>query len=332
MVDLKTMALSQVGIGKDNPETLSFKTYRNYAVTIANIITKEYGSDSLQNLRFTLQNNISGKLQRKPNIDIEHIKQLLMNSWHTELNFLLPTKIDEEFTRYSLHWAPVQAYYAIYLSLRGLFESCKDISNNTHRSTLVKVSDWITKRSLFPYPWSCFCTGMSDLKNVKFHCFKGDIPKVSPLSIPTLSDLEGHYAMFLKTTRDRQFDKKKENAKHIKTKSGKPKKSFSVQDKTRLDQELTPTTLFDGMYRLRIKSNYEEAETYYLHDLATADTIEFYNALNKIIFTTLFISEYMIIEYLSFIEFERFYNEFDNKITSLALKSEGIFKRMPFYR
>jgi len=327
MVKIDEISWEDVEVGKDSPETLSFKTYKNYLITLSSLIEINYDENPLIKLKILMEKKLSKGIERKKGVNLEKIRSLLINSWHTELNFLLPMKIGGDFTRYSIHWAPVQAYYSIYLSLRALMESCNNPISNTHRATLSAISNWIIERDVIPYPWSCSCTNM---ENPKYGGFKEKIEYVNPLCIPNSTNLEHSYAMFLRTTRKIKFEKRKSEIK-LKTKRDKIKKRFTKQDKKKIEAGLHATTFFDCFYRLRTKSNYEEAETYVLSDLVKIDLDNFYYSLKKILTSTLFILESIIAKYLGLDEFNKMIDDFTKKIAREDLKEEGIFERKQYF-
>ena len=266
---VKQEDLKLIEIGKDDDNILSFKTYKTYINCLGSLIKNKYGDKFIEEFKAKLPplNDIS----RNNDIDNEKIKSLLMNSWHTELNFLLPTTINTGLTKYSFHWAPVQAYYSLYLGMRAVFESSNINIKNTHEPTLRTISNWIVDRKVFPYPLNCYCLGIRDLKNIRFIGFETEVTdekvkEITALSMPPDDELELCFAKFLKTTREKQFQNRKEKC-GLKNKSGKNLKRFTVKDKTTIEKKLHKTTLFDCLYRLRIKSNYEEAETYILSEM-----------------------------------------------------------------
>lgn len=293
---------------------MSFKTYKNYLVAISGL-TKD-----LKNLKGDMD-EICQNLKRKKGTDLKKIRNLLINCWHTELNFLLPKKIGGDFIKYSMHWAPVQVYYSVYLSLRALMESRNDQAGNNHTSILSTVSNWIVERKLFPYPWKCY------FNQIKGHVgFEKKIENTHNLSNPTPEEFENLYAKFLKTTRDRNLEKRKSESK-IKTKQNKLKKRYTKQDKEEIEKKLHSTTLFDCLYKLRIKSNYEEVGTYALSDVRREDVLVFYRSFEKILRGTLYVLESMITKYIGPDEIKKIISDFKEKISKKDLKTEGIFNR-----
>ena len=83
---VKQEDLKLIEIGKDDDNILSFKTYKTYINCLGSLIKNKYGDKFIEQFKAKLPplNDIS----RNNDIDNEKIKSLLMNSWHTELNFL----------------------------------------------------------------------------------------------------------------------------------------------------------------------------------------------------------------------------------------------------
>ncbi len=329
MVEYKNLMEVIIGNITDDDETISFKTYKNYLISLSRLIKKEFGEeDYLKNIFIEINKNL--KIDRKNNPNIEKIKGLLFNCWHTELNFLLPTTIGPSFMKYSVHWSPIQVYYSIYLSIRSLFESSNSGINSNHAQTLRTISDWIVKRNLFPYPWNCYCGGLEELKNLKFHGFREKVSEVSMLAYPSDETIESCFAKFLKTTRERQFKLKREGTEDIITKKGERKKSWTSEDKKLVEKRISYTTIFDCIYRLRIKSNYENVDAYILSNMSDEDSIEFYESLKIILESTLLVLESFILKHFGKKEIGSVIEEFATKINSSELRKKGIFIRKKF--
>jgi hypothetical protein len=218
--------------------------------------------------------------------------------------------------------------------MRAVFESSNTHIKNTHEPTLNTISNWVINRKIFPYPLNCYCFGIRDLKNIQFIGFETEVTdekvkEITALSMPLDEELELCFAKFLKTTREKQFQDKKEKS-GLKNKSGKELKRFSVKDKTEVEKKMHKTTLFDCLYRLRIKSNYEEAETYILSEMSEEDANGLYESLKSILNISLFSFEYIIINYIGKEEFMKIYEEFSKKIKKDELKKDSIFSRIGY--
>lgn len=92
----------------------------------------------------------------------------------------------------------------------------------------------------------------------------------------------------LKTTRDRQIDgKKKAWAKNLLTRTGARRRRLTGTQLQALASGLSPTTLFDLLYRLRIRSNYDEADAFVSGAVTSLDASAFHAALCDIVAATL---------------------------------------------
>ena len=117
--------------------------------------------------------------------------------------------------------------------------------------------------------------------------------------------------MLLRTTRQRQFEKKlKESGKQFRTKRGKPRKRFSPIHKAQVLGGLRPTTVFDFLYRLRVRSNYEDADAFILGTMSQTDAEEFNRGLCALTSTTLFLLELHITARIGGRYFSQFMDEF----------------------
>jgi len=184
---------------------------------------------------------------------------------------------------------------------------------NTHTNTLQQVSECISKRDLFPLPWNGFCSGLPELKNLSYGNFQAENKSISNLSTPSKEDFWSWYALWFKTTRERKFESRKEEVlkgRVFKRADNKPRKNLSLECKKKVDQGLHATTFFDGLYRLRIRSNYEDADAFILGTMSQKDAISFHDSLVIILQSTLFVLEKIISRYVSNKNFASIVDEF----------------------
>lgn len=326
-----------ITIPDDEEEIKSFRTYNNYLLSLRQFVEDQYGSmpSALSKLKIACeQKSTFSRIQTNKTADLEKIKKLLFNSWHTEIVFSIPRKVNGDLVRYSNHWAPIQAYYSIFLSLRAFFESMGINCPNTHTNTLQQVSECIIKRDLFPLPWNGYCSGLPELKNLSYGNFQEENKSISNLSTPSKEDFWSWYALWLKTTRERKFESRKEEVlkgRVFRRADNKPRKNLSLECKKKVDQGLHATTFFDGLYRLRIRSNYEDADAFILGTMSQKDAISFHDSLVIILQSTLFVIEKYIARYLSNQKFSEILNDFTKNIKEDLVK-ETIGLRKDYIR
>ena len=97
--------------------------------------------------------------------------------------------------------------------------------------------------------------------------FGGLVPSgdsVHVLSSPDPWTSDDRLAMFLRTTRRKELDRRFAQERQRKVKPGRTRRNLSTADKERFAKSMAPTTLFDVLWRVRKKANYEDADTFVL--------------------------------------------------------------------
>jgi hypothetical protein len=297
-------------------EFFPFETYKNYLQSLSVYIKMHFGAapncfDKLKTK--CIQRGIFSGVQTTtlPAGTLEKIKKLLFNAWNTELVLALPASISAEFIKFANHWSPVQAYYALYLALQAYFRSIgMQAPPRDHAASLNTISAQIC---VFPPFWNVCCSGEPTLKGAQYpNIPSGVVVKdISPLTTPAPQEFWDWYGMLLRTTRKRQFEKKlRDSGRQFKTKGGRPRKRFTAQQKRQVLAALRPTTVFDFLYRLRIRSNYEDADAFILGTMSQTDAREFNEALQAVTASTLFLIELHIARRLGAHGMESIIDEF----------------------
>lgn len=286
----------------------SFATYRNYLLSFALFIENSYGIDEslFRSLKRDLEQRSGFKRIEKKDLDgnrIKVIQKLLFNAWNTDYLISFPES-ETDLKKYSNHWLPVQLYYSLYLKILSFLHSMNrsDIPGD-HTSTLKTISNIIVNRNIFPGLWNIYCYGCVQLKKHDY----GNLPDnvsisdVHNLSNPRKSNPWNWYAKWLKTTRQRDFDRKAEKWKKEKknrTKKGKKRKRLNREHKIEIDSRIHETTFFDCIYRLRVRSNYQDADAYLFGSSSEKGSEEYYDSLLLIGEATSFILEFITRNYI----------------------------------
>lgn len=255
---------------------------------------------------------------------IEEIKKLLWNSWSTEYAYKIGEKIDNnDYYKFSLHWNFPQAYYSVYLSMTAFHET-QGIANDQHEKS-IKIFGNSVKDEHYPKALSFYCSGLhKSFKYSGFNSFKKFSKDFSPLrKIDSLEDAEIQLATFLKTTREKNANDKRDrlkkaNDKRFLNKKKKFRKSFSKSHWDLIYQTIPETSVFNLLYRLRIKANYRDIESFVNADI---DFKEFHTCLGDLIFYLNFVHEAYILKAIGVTEYEKILNEFPNHLNkSTAIK------------
>jgi len=251
------------------------------------------------------------RLQRNPDVDRSTVSKYLRNSWATEMQLRSPAA-NPEMLGVANHWATVQLYYAIYLSLRALFVAAGRNIGPTHRAALRTIAADVKDRSrLFPLPWRVCCTGNTKAPGHRFLCLPdhAQLRELSNLTAVGKDDFWSSYTMLLRTTRNRQIDTLADEWKQQ-----NKKKRLKAGGRAEIDGTLPPTTIFDFLYRLRIRSNYSDADSFLQTMEDSESARRFNNSLLRICWCTSLVLENLTSLYLGRRAFGQLVAEYCNRI------------------
>lgn len=287
-------------------EEATFRTYLNYLGAWTRYIEEEYPEKSdlvkaVVNLRGVQ------RIKRNKDFDSEKLSKLLRNAWLTEIQHHV-SEGDAEFMRYSNHWTPVQAYYAVFLELSALFVASNSDIKRYHTAILHTIGSFAHDRNIFVRPWPLCVEGYS--KNLRYLNFPHQPAKISSLSSGHRVAPLDSIAMLLRTTREKQLKRKRDEW----LQSNPNRKKLSPAQRQKWAKDLPPTTLFDAFYRLRIRSNYEDADAFLMGTEDVYDAEEFAKALKQIVFNTLLSLEPLIIRYVGMPTFESVMKSFSQRV------------------
>ncbi len=178
-------------------------------------------------------------------------------------------------------WLPVQAYYAIHgLGLAAMLSLGQDMPKD-HRTFRAAFSD-ITEK-FFPDPFKAKCCGGPNDQQFVFLNLNATIKKVklqSNLSNPKYADTECLLGKCLSTTRKRLLETLFNKERYNKVRRGKTRRNISKKAKQNIADNLHGTSVVDFLYRMRIRSNYEEPDIYlYASDQQTDEAVKHYSDL-----------------------------------------------------
>lgn len=209
-----------------------------------------------------------------PSFDPKKCRQLFWNSWSTEHAFLFPKRLaNHEYYKYSLQWGFPQAYYSVYLNMIAFRETQEPTSDNHEKA--IKVFGNSVKDGHYPKAICFYATGLyeefayhnlSEFNN-SFKDFNG------VAAVGDLKQAHQQMANFLKSTRERNAKDKRDrlerdNSREFLSKSGHFLKVFRKKHWDRIYGKIPVTTILNILYRLRIKANYRDIETFLNADIA----------------------------------------------------------------
>lgn len=255
---------------------------------------------------------------KNPEFNIKKVKNLLWNSWSTEYAYRIGEKIDNsEYYKFSLHWNFPQAYYSAYLAMTAFHET-QGIANEQHEKSIKLFGNSI-KDNHYPRAISFYSSGLKDdFQYNGLPTFK-DFPKdnSSLTKIDCLEDAELQLATFLKTTRKQNATDKRERFKKQKDKrflNGKNefRKAFSKKHWDIIYGTIPVTSVFNLLYRLRIKANYRDIESFINADI---DFKSFHSSLGELIDYLNFVHEAYIAKAIGNEAYEKILADFPSHLT-----------------
>lgn len=254
---------------------------------------------------------------RNENFNLDTIRKLLWNSWSTEFAFNLGNQVNsDDYYKFALHWNFPQAYYSVYLTMTAFHET-QGIANEQHEKS-IKLFGNSVKDNHYPVALGFHATGLYEAFQFKgLSTFKKFPKDCSGLSrIDSLDEAQTQITMFLKSTRIKNAEHKREKLAEAKDKKflnnkGEFRKKFSKEHWDIVYQTIPVTTLLNLMYRLRIKANYHDVETFINADI---DFKTFHLCLGNIINYLNFIHEAYIVKAMGSALYEDILFKFPNHL------------------
>lgn len=228
-------------------EELKFGIYERYIENFSEYIRNTY-KDSYELSKSVI--SVSKEKEVRENLDLSHIKRYLFISWNTEFlcsyNDINP---DIEIVRISNQWKPIQSYYVVYTIAKSFLHLIGKQTDH-HSACQKRISEYMSTTLKGIVPWSLAFIGyegnkktISTLEPVNF---PSSIHIPNPLKEMALSPIDS-IACCLRAEHRHRI---KEGYKDVRPKIFK----------YRYDPGFT--SLFHFLYRLRVKSNYRDAEIF----------------------------------------------------------------------
>lgn len=239
------------------------------------------------------------KLNNKK-FDVKKCESLLLNSWSTEYAFSIQSSVDNnQYYEFALHWLFPQAYYTIYLALTAFHET-QGLANEQHEKS-IKIFGNSIKDGHYPKAISFYARGTyknTSIENLRYQ--KSDFNGLT--NIRTMQDATNQICSFLKSTREQNAKNKRERGEknfskdpRFQNQKGQLIKRFTQKHWDLIYKTIPETTLLNLIYRLRIKANYHDIQTFINADI---DFEKFHKYLGEIIDYMNFVHEAYILKVL----------------------------------
>ncbi len=233
---------------RSTDEEKEFLTFFNYALALQLLFTAKIKSSS--SLVRTLITNLPAPTQQP--VDRSKIEICLRRAWATEALMRIPyTREDlKETAGLFLLWLPVQTYYAAHSALQAALIA-HGHDPRRHRVALNQFASALRKKTVTPL--RCACVGATP--DYEYFDITPD-KNYSNLSQPaTVEDAWHLTGKALRTTR-------KDIVVDCARQQSKGKKRAKAGLKQQIANTEVATTILHLLYRLRIRSNYGESDTF----------------------------------------------------------------------
>lgn len=187
------------------------------------------------------------QLQPSTRYDPKSVRQHLLRGSLT-LNLIQKISVEEnpDLAMASALWLPVQAYYAVHGFGMAFLSTKHDVNNlpKTHGAFMWIAAEDIV-RHLFPAPFSAMLEGSykkynnTQYKLINIRYDPTLIRRGFNIEPPNKTTRDAHIVQCLKKTRQKR------------------------QRKVQIAHHIAPTTVLDYLYRVRVKSNYEDPTMYH---------------------------------------------------------------------
>lgn len=271
-----------------------FQVHKNYLLGLSQHLQERYGEgldDASRGLVEELRRQRGyGRIQCT-SIDRKACGTALSLSWTGLIQLELASWSQVRFDlAYTNAWAPVHAYYAVHGAARAWL-TAQGQTTTSHAATLKAIGSEVQGRHLYPEPWDVSCTGCCHNGSHIFQNVASQSAIADPgllLQAPSLDTFWPRYLKMLETTRKQVLEQRYNDWKQQ-----QGKKRITMAQKQQVATGVPPTTLFDFLWRLRVRSNYQDVESVLMTNVADAwhqdfhDSIRLVAHLSSLVFETL---------------------------------------------
>lgn len=271
-------------------QTGRFRTHANYLCAFSQLVFRETFSfrpkreEHWYELRERIQKSGALPMPTGNAIDQDRVKKFLNAAWGTEALLLMGKRFvnEEELLRLSNNWSIIQTYYILYHCTQALHVAKGQKCLTNHSSIQKTFHNLWASRSIVLGPWSLAYSEAGPI----------NVPDGVQLNdnVHNWNSCDGDNAWniaikALRTTREREFPKKEKqkredkrhkkkvewkteedqriaSGKHFRQKPAFPLPRLTKNEKTEVHAGLRPYTLIDYLYRLRIKTNYDDSSMF----------------------------------------------------------------------
>jgi len=314
MFQLPNISFADIRVPTDEEEELGrgFRTLSNYVEAWSIYLQDKAGPEPKCPLK-----SISGSPKysglRIPDGSLDLTSKALSLSWSTEMlmRLQMDTLGQTEPVRFINAWLPIQAYYAVFNAVVAFNDIGGSVADR-HRAHLNAIDNFLEQRAWLPSFYRLACVGAPRPSHAEYRGLDSDIDKKVSNLTRIRDDSEAATALVaksLKTTRIEQIEQAREEViereKRTRLRGGQWEE---------IAKKLMGTTVFDLLFRLRLRCNYRETETLIFGAWLVEDAWTFANALCDLTWHLLALLETLIAGKISAARLKKIASEFGGRV------------------
>lgn len=259
---------------EENDAQLGLRTYSNYVQAWASCIQPSSASTATQNELASVK-KLQGGISFKNGKGHYMRGSLTLTAMRS-----LPVEKNPELSKSANFWLPVQAYYAVHGFGLALMSSLNIKLPENHRAFCSLMGTNVLSQ-LFPFPFNVSCGGYAlgaenqwSLKNL--NCTNNDVSQVSTLASIRDENCQSLIGKSLLTSRKNLLTDSFDEERTRGVAKGKKRRNIMPDRKQEIASKLHPTTFVDFLYRMRIRSNYDDPNIFVYGQLDTDSALRHY--------------------------------------------------------
>jgi len=265
-----------------NEAAYALTTYSNYVTAWVVYLNRQYGTGNEGRNEFLTAMAENGNVRRLQG-GIIVSNELITAYYRGQLTFramkTLPIEENPHLARSANFWLPVQSYYAIHgtgLAAMMALNMTPPQSHMTFRAAFSAVV-----YSYFPAPFCGLCIGGPEAKEFTFQNLPTTMDRVfqqTQLANPEyVEDLAPFMGKSLSTTRQKFLAVRFEEKRHK-----EKRKRLTRKAKNQCCQNEHQTSICDLLYRLRLRSNYDNPDMYLFAPTVQQSAVRNYQELLRL--------------------------------------------------
>ena len=261
-------------IGLDNWSTLdwrvtkpeaeaAFTTYHRYLQHISLLISGYYGLGPDLGIGVhqpvAAQPALKGVRRTITREQREDLQKHLTIAWIREGNICALLDQPVNYLPELLPGNTTHAYYAVFHGAQAYFTAAGHPRYRDHAQVLRSLGNEVIQRRIFPIPWSVACRGLPEPGSCEMVGLPADaqIGFLHNFQAPDPESVWSAMEKMLRTTRDRDFEIRKADWRKRNSKKRVPRAAA-----LELADNMSPTTLFNFIWRLRTRTDYRDVDAF----------------------------------------------------------------------